>query len=394
MTDALKKDLDSFGPAGRKFIEFAAGRMSGQEKAVCRIAKVLDRFYSGLKVDNRPVYTCLLVGGPGSGKTLLANLLADFLFGDPDALTTVSCGNFFQTSLSQWDLNQYDYRRVRSSSKPMEKMLDAHNETANARIDAAQRLGEVKASGADEETVKKLQEEFDALDKKFEESYKIFQPIVNALRSIVVFDHVEEGKPAVQDELARIFEKGLLVRESGGESAIVSFRNAFVFISCNDCVHPEEANKSKSLGFQTVSVSSKDKNDKMYLRSIGEIKNYFSPRLLSHLDRVEILVSYEDRQLRDILEIIIKDFQTELGKKFPIGLMIGDDVKDFIVKESSDHPEHGIRLLRRKFDKYIRDQIAALKNRGKVSEGDSVSAKMYKADGKDIVALSVGSIKK
>ena len=130
-----------------------------------------------------------------------------------------------------------------------------------------------------------------------------------------------------------------------------------------------------NLGFAEDSnlTGNAGEENRRYLKTIEEINDHFSKRLLSHLDRVEIFKEYSEETLLKILEIFIRDFQEELKGTFPVKLSIDDDVKKYLVAEGSDHAEHGIRLLKRKFDKYIRGQLGLLKFSKQIVLGDIVS---------------------
>lgn len=385
------KDLDnqSLGPVGKKFTEFASERIIGQDKAVSRIAKALDLHASELRIDGKPIYVSLLIGGAASGKTLLAKIVAEFWFGSPDAMTVLPCSDFLKTDFTQWDIDKYDYYYIRASNKAQRELLDIHNKNSDNRMAAMQALAQAQNGGAEDSVIEKLQEEFQKADKEYQALFKKVKPIIDGFKSVVVFDHIEDGRPEVQDELSRILERGLHIRGMGDEQSVVSFRNSVIFIMSNDCVHLGDEKKEKKLGFDAGAGLTGNKSDdnRRYLRTTLEINDYFSERLLSHLDRVEILREYSKETLLKILEIFIKNFQNELAGKFPIKLTIEDDVREYLVIEGSDHAEHGIRLLKRKFDKYIRRQLGLLRLSKQVVFGDVVSAYMKAEDKNRFVAF-------
>ena len=349
--------------------------MIGQDKAIRRVAKALDLQASGLRVEDKPIYVSLVIGGAASGKTLLAKILAEFLFGSPDSLTIVPCSDFFEYTISQWDINKYDYFHVRASSEQARKILDVHNANSEKKTRAMQALAVAENSGADDAKMEELRAQYEAADKEFKNFLKKSQPILIGFRSVVVFDHIEDGRPEVQDELSRILERGLQIRGFGEEQSVVSFRNSIIFITSNDCVNLKSGKRMKKLGFAEDSnlTGNAGEENRRYLKTIEEINDHFSKRLLSHLDRVEIFKEYSEETLLKILEIFIRDFQEELKGTFPVKLSIDDDVKKYLVAEGSDHAEHGIRLLKRKFDKYIRGQLGLLKFSKQIVLGDIVS---------------------
>lgn len=369
-------DLDTsvLGPEGDKFFKFASERIKGQDKAVRKLARALDRHSSGFKNGYRPIYVSLNVGGAGSGKTLLASTLAEYWFGSPDGFVEVACSNFMGTNFSQNGMNQHDLKYSAVNVPKFKKLYDEYKKCEKIYVQMAGVLEEAEQAQAP--NLKKLESEFDAAKNDFETAQKKIASAFMDLRSILVLDHIEDGPARLQDELSMIFERGVHFDKEGNP---VSLRNCIIFVTCNSAVSAgEEPEKKLGFGVAGQASSGNSSGKVRYLRNTEEIKNYLTAKFLSHIDRVEIFQEYNGKSRLDILEIFLKEFRAELAENFPLDLTVSDDVKRYIVKEASDHPEQGIRLLQRKFDKHIRDKIATLIAQKKIELKDIIRVEMKK----------------
>jgi ATP-dependent Clp protease ATP-binding subunit ClpA len=210
----------------------------------------------------------------------------------------------------------------------------------------------------------------------------------------VVFDHIEEGAEEILSVLRSVLEFGALAVTSEEGSSKVSFTNSIVFITCNNFV-PQDENAPgvrKFLGFEAGSDKAKAKhsnNDRRrYLRGIEELKEHFPGKFLSRIDRVEILKEYSQEARLEIVELFIAELMEILSLQFPIMLVIDKEVKEFIVREGSDHPELGIRLLKKKFNKYIRTNLGLLITKGLAKPNDAFRVSLVKKENEEHVQFS------
>lgn len=374
-------DLDTsvLGPEGAKFFKFATERIKGQDKAVHKLARAIDRHSSGFKNGYRPIYVSLNVGGAGSGKTLLASTLAEYWFGTSDGFVEVACSNFAGTNFSQNGMNQHDLKYSSMHNPKFKKVYEEYNKRKDAYIKSAEDLD--RESQVENSDVKKFETDFEEAKKSFELAQEKIAPAFMDLRSILVLDHIEDGPERLQDELSMIFERGVHFDKDGKP---VSLRNCVIFVTCNSAVSVnEEAAKKLGFGVAEQASSGNSSGKVRYLRNTQEIKNYLTAKFLSHIDRVEIFQEYDEKVRLEILEIFLKELLAEIKEDYMMTLVVSDEVKKYIVKEASDHPEQGIRLLRRKFDKHLRDKIATLLAQKMIGMKDTIRVEMRKSGEKE-----------
>ena len=398
--EEVRLDSEALGPVGKSFVEFASAKMKGQERAIHRLAKVLDHADSPLRVRNGPIYSVLVVGGAGSGKSYLPKLLAEFWFENPDGLTVIPCSQFLKTSFDRGMLIRHDFNfQLKGENK---EILASYTNAVNEKNEIGKKLGELVNSVEpdDEAEKKKIHDQVVFLEKKFrekaEELEKIYneaEPILANLRSIMVLDHIEESDLCIQEALENILETGMFQVHNNGESWKIPFTNSIVFITCNNCITLEEksSNAHSKIGFSSQTEQSKrvtGEGENRYLRGMPEVKDYFSSKFRSRLDRIEILKEYQEDKLIEIVNLFFDEFKKWLKDNFPVTLIVEEGVKKFIVREGSDHPEFGIRLLKNKFDKHIRGKLELLEQKKLISKNDTIRVYMDKKEGKDIVAFA------
>ncbi|MDE2001772.1 MAG: ATP-dependent Clp protease ATP-binding subunit [Patescibacteria group bacterium] len=384
MSDDEKRD--ALGPEGRKFFAFATQKMRGQDKAIYKLAKALDAYAAGLADPTRPIYSVLVVGGSGSGKSMLPELLAEYWFGSPDALTCIVPGRWSNDDVDRNQLAQYDYNyRTTDGSGANAVLCDRRKLQEQEYALDNQLKQEILSEREHKVATKKLA----AVRKRLAQLNPQAAPLINALRSIVVFDFFERNEDVPYHVLSAMLDEGLL---PDGDDA--TLRHAVIFILCHNEARSSGA-KGK-IGFDAAGSSQgaapKKKGNMVYLDGVAEIKDCLPPALLSRIDRIEILRKYDPSVLKMILEDMIRDFQGELASTFPVFLSVDPAVADFIVSEASDHSEWGIRLLQRKFNKYVRQQLAIGRTRGDIKEGNSVQFTLASRAEKKAVVMKVENV--
>ena len=378
-------DSDSLGPVGERFFEFAMHRMKGQETAIRRLAKALDHAESPLRSKDKPIYTVLLVGGAGSGKTHLAKILAEFWFGNPEWTISIKCSEFQQTNFSQNILTYHDYL-YQLNHGPHKESMQLYAKLIREESELAERLAALKESAEKElgdKNKTQLEKELSKLDKDISDTIARLlalqtevQPVLDNLRSILVLDHIECANSGIQEALYDMLESGerkMYIEQEGHRK--VSLVNSVIFITCSDWIKMEDGEvKKKPLGFETPQTEPKKKlGNSIHLAGMDELKEYLSPKILSRIVRVEFLRSYDERSRLEIVDILIAHLVDHLlANDFTIGLKISDEVKKFIVQEGSDHPKLGIRLLKQKFDKYITWKLENLVQKGLIRSKDTL----------------------
>jgi len=376
MPEELVLDTDELGPAGKRFVEFCHSRIIGQDEAVDSLAKAIDYYESGMRDLNRPIHVAFLIGGPGSGKTLLVKTFAEFFIGTSDAALEFSMSFLRRqiSNLSQQALNHHDFiNRCRADKETKE-----YSEFEEEKEGIEEELKILRGRKDKEEDCRKKQESLAARLKEIDKGLVVLESkqerVFNESKSVVVFDHLEDGESEDQSIVSEILDKGRLVINNKG---VVSFCNSVIFITCNDVVALKNS-QQKEIGFVKNDDAKLLPKTEVYLRDWKEIKNLFSVRFLSRIGRVYLFEKYDGKILLEILELLLKELQTRLAKEFPILFLVDNDVKEFITRkilENSEHPEYkeyGIRELKRKFEKYIVRLIGRLKNRGAIKIGDKI----------------------
>lgn len=397
----LSLDSESLGPVGKEFFEFATKRMKGQETAIRRLAKALDHAASPLREENKPIYTVLLVGGAGSGKTHLVKVLSEFWFKNPDGAVSINCSRFQETVFSQSVLIHSDYV-YQCNYGPQKVPLRVHQKLIKKQNELAEKLESCKLSLAnigDPEKVAAAQELIAELEKKNAEliygiqSHQLeIQPVFDNLRSILVLDHIELADPDFHEELYDMLETGERIKYLPQEGyQKVSLANSVIFITCSDLVKISEDSdyRLKSpLGFQAAQSGAKNTSgNEIHLAGMKELKDYLSPKILSRIVRVEFFRPYTDESRLEIVNLFFEGLSEKLAEKFPVVLNVNEEVKRFIVKEGKDHPEMGIRLLKHKFDKYITWKLENLVQKGLIKADDFLDVSLEEVTGKKYVVF-------
>lgn len=378
---------NDLGPTGKAFLEFARERVRGQDDAILGLARALDHSESGLRRNPAlPLHSALLIGAPGSGKTHLAKTLAAFLFGSKDALIEVSCGHFHESQLDQAKLLMPDFSRQYRDDPKVKILADKQSELNQLKSGLEEELSRSKLEEREEnlEKLEKLNGELELIDSAL-------QPIFRQCRSIVIFDSIDRSSPELGGICASILSKGLAVWENG---SISLFNRSFIFFTCSD-VLSADSNKEepkKISGFvpegKIANGNGGAKDKQIYLKSWKEVKEYFRPELLGLINRTYILRPFSKEAFLKILEdeLVLLLHQLE-EREFPIRLAVDEAVKVFIVEKALVDSAKDVRVLRRRFDKYLRKPLGRLKNNNLVKAGDSLIAKLSLVKDKKIIAF-------
>lgn len=281
----------------------------GQEEAIDAIARAIQRSRSGLRSHHRPVGSFLLLGPTGVGKTLLAKVLASFLFGNEEALITI-------------DMSEY-----------MEKF-------------SVSRL-----MGAPPGYV------------GYNEGGQLTEQVRRRPYSVVLFDEIEKAHPDVFNALLQVLEEGQMTDATGRR---VDFRNAVVVMTSN--VGARRIGRNASLGFQRDDVN--EQYAKMRDRVMEEAKKVFNPEFLNRVDEVLVFHRLTEAQLLQIIDIQVKEVIDRVAEK-DFQLALTQDAKDFLVRTGSNE-EYGARPLRRAVQQYIEDPLAELLLKGELEAGAKI----------------------
>jgi ATP-dependent Clp protease ATP-binding subunit ClpC len=284
-------------------------RVVSQDEAIHTIAKAIRRGRAGLKDPRRPTGSFVFLGPTGVGKTHLAKVLAEFLFGDEDTLIRI-------------DMSEY-----------MEKY-------------AVSRL-----VGAPPGYV------------GYEEGGQLTEKVRQKPYSVVLLDEIEKAHPDVFSILLQVFDAGRLT-DSWGH--VVDFRNTVVIMTSN--VGTRRLKKGGTMGF--VAGDEMQDYDKIKTKVMAEVKKLFSPEFLNRIDDLIVFRSLTEENIRDIVEIEMREVNARLGDK-GITLHLSAAAKDFLMAKGYDS-EFGARPMRRCIQRYIEDPLSQQIIEGEISEGDDV----------------------
>jgi ATP-dependent Clp protease ATP-binding subunit ClpC len=271
----------------------------------------LRRSRADLKDPRRPIGSFLFLGPTGVGKTYLARNLAEFMFGDGDALI-------------QLDMSEY-----------MEKFT------------ASRLIGSPPGYVG------------------YEEGGQLSEAVRRRPYSVVLFDEVEKAHPDVMHLLLQILEEGTLTDSFGRK---IDFRNTIIIMTSN--VGAELIKRQTSLGFGAMASSDKGDYEGMKSKIMEAAKKFFKPEFMNRLDDLIVFRMLEKDDLIRIVDLEIRKVLERLQKK-QITLELEESAKDLLIEEGYD-PQYGARPMRRAVERLLEDPFAESLLRGDIKEGDQV----------------------
>ncbi len=289
-------------------------RIIGQEEAVRAVSKAVRRARTGLKDPRRPVGSFIFLGPTGVGKTELGRALAEFLFGDENALIRI-------------DMSEYSERHTIS-----------------------------RLVGSPPGYV------------GYEEGGQLTEQVRRRPYSVVLFDEIEKAHPEIFNVLLQILDDGRLTDAQG---RTVDFKNAVLIMTSN--VGAPILDKEISIGFRTVrgeATAMDSAYERMKERITEELRRTFRPEFLNRIDEIIIFRPLTSDQIKAIVDILISRVRRELRGQ-NMDLEIADAAKELLAKEGFD-PTFGARPLRRAIQRLVEDQLSDELLRGNFSSGDTV----------------------
>ena len=288
------------------------GKVIGQDEAVTKVVKAIQRNRVGLKDPNKPIGSFIFLGQTGVGKTQLAKVLARELFDNDDALIRI-------------DMSEY-----------MEKF-------------AISRL-----IGAPPGYV------------GYEEGGQLTEKIRRKPYSVVLLDEIEKAHPDVFNMLLQILDDGHITDSLGRK---IDFRNTIIIMTSN-IGSRQLKDFGAGVGFGTA--SKKEQADS-HAKSVIEnaLKKSFAPEFLNRIDDVIVFNSLDRDDIHKIIDIEL-DFLLKRISGLGYTLKLSDKAKDFIVDKGYDK-QYGARPLKRAIQKYIEDALAQEIVNSKLSEGDTIT---------------------
>lgn len=267
----------------------------GQDFATEVVSKALRRSRADLKDPKRPIGSFMFLGPTGVGKTHLAKVLAERIFGDQD-------------SLIQIDMSEYMEKHAVSRMIGSPPGYVGH-----------------------------------------EEGGQLTEAIRRKPYAVILFDEIEKAHPDVAQILLQILEDGRLTDSLGRK---VDFRNTILIMTSNVGAHILQRNSS--LGFS--SGNSEDDFDNTKDKIMDEAKKTFKPEFLNRLTEIVIFRPLVKESMRAIVDLELEKVTDRLKDK-KLKLVISDEVKEFLIEKGYDN-KLGARPLRRAVEKYLEDSLA------------------------------------
>jgi ATP-dependent Clp protease ATP-binding subunit ClpC len=300
-------------------------RVIGQEEAIVAVSKSIRRARAGIKDPKRPTGSFIFLGPSGVGKTELARTLAEFLFGDEDAMIQV-------------DMSEY---------------MEKHS--------VSRLVGSPPGYIG------------------YDEGGQLTEAVRRKPYSVVLLDEIEKAHPDVFNILLQILEDGKLTDAQGRK---VDFRNTIVIMTSN--IGASTISKNQTLGF-SVGDDSGLSYDEMKDRIMGELKKVFRPELLNRIDEVIVFHKLTKDEIMLIVELMMKRLRDQMGEHEAV-MELTDGAKELLVEKGYD-PTMGARPLRRAIQRFIEDPLADFVLGRELGPGSTILVDRKNDDEVDITVI-------
>ncbi len=284
-------------------------RVISQHEAIHAISKAVRRSRSGLQDPKRPTGAFIFAGPTGVGKTLLAKALAEFMFGDDDALIQI-------------DMSEY---------------MEKHNVS--------------RLIGAPPGYV------------GYEEGGQLTEQIRRRPYAVVLLDEIEKAHPEVFNMLLQIMEEGRLTDSFGRN---IDFRNTILIMTTN--AGAEAIKNESAFGFQRPDTDAS--YDSMKDRVQDEIEKVFRPEFIGRCNDIIVFRHLTNEDLKDVIELELKKVRDRLSEK-GLALHLSDESKTFLIKKGSN-TDFGARPLRRAIETFVEDPLAEELLKGEFAGKDTI----------------------
>jgi ATP-dependent Clp protease ATP-binding subunit ClpC len=294
-------------------------RIIGQHQAVTAVSKAIRRTRAGLKDPRRPSGSFIFAGPSGVGKTELSKALAEFLFGDDDALIQIDMGEF-------------------------------HDRYTASRLFGAP-PGYVG----------------------YEEGGQLTEKVRRKPFSVVLFDEIEKAHQEVYNTLLQVLEDGRL---TDGQGRTVDFKNTVIIFTTN--LGTSDISKAVGLGFSANNDESSN-YERMKSKVNDEVKKHFRPEFLNRIDDTIVFHQLTEEEIITMVDLMVSRVETQLRNK-DMELELTTMAKKLLAKRGFD-PVLGARPLRRTIQREIEDQLSEKILFGEIEPGQIVIVDTENWDG-------------
>jgi ATP-dependent Clp protease ATP-binding subunit ClpC len=293
-------------------------RVIGQEQAIRAVSQAIRRTRAGLKDPKRPGGSFIFAGPSGVGKTELSKTLAEFLFGDADALI-------------QLDMSEF------------------HDRYTVSRLVGAP-PGYVG----------------------YDEGGQLTEKVRRKPFSVVLFDEVEKAHPDVFNTLLQVLEDGRL---TDGQGRIVDFKNTVLILTTN--LGTRDVSKSVSFGLQAAN-DTESNYDRMKQKVNDELKQHFRPEFLNRIDDIIVFHQLSPEEIVQIVDLMVARLDEQLKNK-DMAIELTTEAKALLAKKGYD-PVLGARPLRRTIQRELEDALSEKILFGELGAGQIVIVDAVPAD--------------
>lgn len=287
------------------------GKIIGQQQAVDKVVRAIQRSRIGLKDPNRPIGTFMFLGPTGVGKTLLAKRLAEFMFGTSDALIRI-------------DMSEY-----------MEKFNVS------------------RLVGAPPGYV------------GFEEGGQLTEKVRRRPYSIVLLDEIEKAHGDVFNLLLQVMDEGRLTDSNG---RVVDFRNTIIIMTSN-VGSRQLAEFGNGIGFNTSTQPASVQNDSIIQKAL---RKQFTPEFLNRLDEIITFTSLDEDSIQQIIGLELNKLLKRV-EELGYHLEVTEQARLFLAKKGYN-PQMGARPLRRSIQNYLEDALSTLIINDEPASGSTIVA--------------------
>jgi ATP-dependent Clp protease ATP-binding subunit ClpC len=296
-----------------------SGSVIGQESAVVKVVKAIKRNRIGIKDKNKPVGSFIFLGPTGVGKTLLAKLLAEQVFGDAEALVRM-------------DMSEY---------------MEKHS--------VSRLIGPPPGYVG------------------YDQGGQLTEKVRRKPHCVILFDEIEKAHEDVFNLLLQLLDEGQLTDGLGRK---VNFKNALIIMTSN--IGVKEANSfGKNMGFET---DSKILSEETKVREIIEkaLKKKFKPEFLNRIDEAIVFNSLTREDIHKIIYVEIEKLKGRI-EEMHYGLNVTEDAIDFLAEQGYSE-EYGARPLNRAIQHYIEDSVADEILNDNIKEGEIINIDYVKGE--------------